>query len=60
MNSSRKSSNQPIAGDAFADTPHHSERDPYERLAELMQVIQELCPQWPQRETFAAHRVFLL
>jgi hypothetical protein len=34
--------------------------DPYQRLEELMQVIEELCPRWPARETFALSRGFLL
>jgi len=55
-----KSNNQPIAGDTFAEMPSCSQRDPYERLAELMQVIEALCPRWPERGTFAAHRIFLM
>jgi hypothetical protein len=34
--------------------------DPYQQLRELMVVIEELCPTWPERETFAGYRIFLL
>jgi len=34
--------------------------DPYALLVELLGVVEELCPRWPQRDTFAGARVFLL
>jgi hypothetical protein len=60
MSSSTKSTNQPIAGDGFVDLPPATARDPYEVLAELMEVVEELCPQWPPRETFESHHIFLM
>lgn len=34
--------------------------DPYALLADLMAVVEELCPRWPERDTFAGSRVFRL
>lgn len=68
MNSSMKSDplqqsvkvEQPIAGGAVVESPPASGRDPYEELADLMEVIESLCPKWPDRGTFRDSDVFLL
>lgn len=60
MSSSTKATEPPISGGKFAEIPARHPGDPYERLADLMQVIEELCPRWPARDTFAGHRLFLL
>jgi len=36
------------------------ERDPYERLDDLMTVIEALCPVWPHREPLRDESKFLL
>lgn len=38
--------------------PHKG--DPYEALDDLMVVIEQLCPRWPQRGTFKADGLWLL
>jgi hypothetical protein len=35
-------------------------RDPFEVLDDLMQVVEALCPTFPERDTFADSRVFKL
>jgi hypothetical protein len=60
MNSSPKSTNNesPFASDGGVAYEPRNE-DPFARFFELMEVIEALCPKWPERE----HRiegVFLL
>jgi len=35
-------------------------RDPFEALDDLMQVIEALCPDYPERETFSDSATFKL
>lgn len=35
-------------------------RDPFEAIDDLMQVVEALCPRWPNREPFLASSVFKL
>ena len=51
---------QPIAGGGGIASASVSEGDPFIRLEELMEVVEELCPVWPARGTFAGHETFLL
>jgi hypothetical protein len=51
---------QPLAGGDVIDNLPASGRDPFEQLNDLMKVIEELCPKWPDRETFKDSDVFLL
>ena len=48
---------QPLAGsEVITDHPPIT-GDPYEQFDELMKVIEELCPEWPKRETFKERRL---
>ena len=51
---------QPLAGGDVIDNLPKSGRAPYEQFDDLMKVIEELCPEWPDRETFKDSDVFLL
>ena len=51
---------QPVAGTAVINNLPGNTQDPYEQLADLMMVIEELCPQWPQRKTFKDSDIYLL
>jgi hypothetical protein len=42
----------PLAIEAGIDTTPNQVVDPFERLDDLMQVIEALCPTYPQRDTF--------
>ena len=50
----------PLAGGAVMEIPPAAGPDPYTRLIELMMVVEELCPKWPERETFRDSTIFLL
>jgi hypothetical protein len=49
-----------IAGEGGVTTPIESDRDPYERLDDLMVVMEALCPRYPEREPFLGTEVFRL
>ena len=49
-----------IAAEGGVTTPIESDRDPYERLDDLMVVLEALCPIYPDREPFRGTEVFLL
>ncbi|HVA54795.1 MAG TPA: hypothetical protein VNI53_03205 [Gammaproteobacteria bacterium] len=51
---------QPLAGSGGLQTPVVFLRDPYEILDDLMTVVEELCPVWPQRTIFSDRDVFRL
>ena len=53
MNSSTTPNNeQPLAADGgIAHEPRNG--DPFARFIELMEVVEALCPKWPERE----HRI---
>jgi hypothetical protein len=51
---------QPIADCGGVMTNVQSERDPYERLDDLMVVVEALCPVWPQRSVPAGLGKWLL
>jgi hypothetical protein len=42
----------PFAAGAGVVLPVESDEDPYQRLDDLMVVIEALCPVWPPRECF--------
>jgi hypothetical protein len=52
MTSSSKPSDQPFANGAGIQAPVAPDEDPYRALDELMAVVEELCPQWPERGVF--------
>ena len=49
-----------IAAEGGVTTPIESDRDPYERLDDLMVVLEALCPGYPEREPFTGKEIFLL
>ena len=49
-----------IAADGGVTMPIESDRDPYERLDDLMVVVEALCPRYPDREPFTGTEVFRL
>jgi hypothetical protein len=49
-----------ISGGGGVTTPIESDRDPYERLDDLMVVVEALCPRYPEREPFTGTEVFKL
>lgn len=53
MNSSVTSSEQPFALEGGIVVAPSPVADPFAVLDDLMVVIEALCPQWPERETFA-------
>jgi hypothetical protein len=55
-----KSSNAPLAGGGGIPAPAPHNEDSYRALDDLMAVIEELCPVWPQREHFASMNKMLL
>ena len=42
----------PLTRDGGIDTTPGDVADPFERLDDLMQVVEALCPTYPQRGTF--------
>lgn len=51
---------QPLAAEGGIDSPPSSEREPYALLDDLMVVVEALCPEWPERETFRSDGIWLL
>lgn len=60
MNSSDKPTDQPFADGAGAEVPAVPDDDPYRALDELMVVVEQLCPQWPERGVFVDSGKMLL
>jgi hypothetical protein len=52
MNSSTTSDNQPLLGEGGLSKPVPAAADPFMALDDLMQVVEALCPKWPEREPF--------
>ncbi len=51
---------QPLTADGGLQASSPDLEDPFARLDDLMQVIEALCPIYPERETFAHTEVFKL
>lgn len=60
MNSSDKPTDQPFAQGAGIEMSLVPENDPYRALDELMFVVEQLCPQWPERGVFVDSGKMLL
>lgn len=60
MNSSSKSTDQPLAEDGGIALPSEHYDDPYRELDDLMAVVEELCPVWPERGEFVTSGKMLL
>jgi hypothetical protein len=58
--SSNKTALHPLSADGGLSVPQLDTRDPFEVLDDLMQVIEALCPTWPERGTFSPMSVFKL
>lgn len=53
--------NEPIlAADGGVTDPIADDRNPFEALDDLMQVVEALCPEWPEREPFPETAQFKL
>jgi hypothetical protein len=52
MNSLPNPAEAPFAAEGGIDSPVEVTGDPYAALDELMAVVEAICPEWPQRETF--------
>jgi hypothetical protein len=50
----------PLASTGGISESLSDSRDPFEVLDDLMQVVESLCPTYPQRDTFADHGIFKL
>ena len=50
----------PLSSDGGLRMPQVDTRDPFEVLDDLIQVIEALCPTWPQRELFRDTAAFKL
>jgi len=50
----------PLSSDRGEGLPSADTRDPFEVLDDLMQVIEALCPMWPERELFPITAAFKL
>lgn len=60
MSSSDKPSGQPFADEAGIAASVQIYDDPYRALDELMAVVEELCPVWPERGIFVDSGKMLL
>lgn len=60
MTFSSKPADQPFANGAGIHAPVAPDEDPYRALDELMAVVEELCPQWPERGVFVDSGKMLL
>jgi hypothetical protein len=49
-----------LASDGGSGESPGDSRDPFEALDDLMQVVESLCPTYPERETFPARGIFKL
>jgi hypothetical protein len=49
-----------IVAEGGVTMPLESGSDPYERLDDLMVVLEALCPRYPEREPFTGMEVFKL
>jgi hypothetical protein len=60
MSSCEKSTDAPLAaGGGVRDLPERP-ADPYRELDDLMAVVEQLCPQWPERDVFRHEHLNLL
>jgi hypothetical protein len=49
-----------LASDGGTGESPVDSRDPFEALDDLMQVVESLCPTYPERDTFPARGIFKL
>ena len=53
MSSFEKSTDVPMVAEGGLTSPIAAPIDPFQALDDLMVVVEELCPVWPERATFA-------
>lgn len=58
--SSNEQPSHPLASDGGNVESPVDSRDPFEVLDDLMQVIEALCPTYPEREIFGQYAVYKL
>ena len=58
--SSNSVPSHPLSATGGISSPPTDSRDPFEVLDDLMQVIEALCPTWPDRELFPNTATFKL
>jgi len=52
MSSCEKSTDAPLAAEGGVRVAPERPEDPYQVLDDLMAVMEQLCPRWPEREVF--------
>jgi len=52
MSSYEKSTDIPLVAEGGVRVPPERPSDPYRVLDDLMAVVEQLCPRWPEREVF--------
>lgn len=52
MSSCEKSTDAPLAAEGGVHVPPERPADPYRELDDLMAVVEQLCPRWPERDVF--------
>ncbi len=50
----------PLSSTGGTNSPSTDSRDPFVALDDLMQVVEALCPTWPNRELFSDTATFKL
>jgi hypothetical protein len=58
--SSNKDSEPILAAEGGLTGPVADDRNPFEILDDLMQVVEALCPEWPERQPFPETAEFKL
>jgi hypothetical protein len=60
MSSCEKLTDAPLAAEGGVRVPPEQPADPYRVLDDLMAVVEQLCPQWPERDVFRHENLNLL
>jgi hypothetical protein len=60
MRSCEKSTDAPLAAEGGVRVPSERPVDPYRELDDLMAVVEQLCPRWPERDIFRHENLNLL
>jgi hypothetical protein len=55
--SSNNGTNPILVAEGGVTTPVDDDRNPFEILDDLMQVVEALCPKWPEREPIRALKI---
>ena len=60
MSSYEKSTDAPLAAEGGVRVALERPVDPYRELDDLMAVVEQLCPRWPERDVFRYENLNLL